>query len=582
MNISVKIFNYAITTSLLIIIFSCFSFGQGIIIKSGTKVTERSGNMILSGNLVNNGTFSDTGGTITFSGNTQNIGGSSAVTFNNLTVSSGSTTTILTAGQKLAGILLANGTLNSDGYLTLISTASNTALINGVGTGQVLGNVTLERYLPSGFGYKYLSSSFQAATVNEYSDDINLSLSSTTLYRYDEGRTSSGWVNYKLITNILNPMAGYAINFGSLNNPNTVDVTGIVNNGNLSFTLYNHNNTYTKGYNLIGNPYPSPINWNATSGWTRTNIDNALYYFKASTTDQYGGVYSSYIGGISSDGVATNMIPSMQGFFIHVTDGAYPVNGMLQMNNNVRVTNQSQSLIKGQEGRSLLRFTASFSNNLTVPDFSVVYFDPKATTEFDTQLDALKLMNTDLNVPNVFVVTPGGTKISIKSLPYGSDTTYSIPLGLKINKGGDVIFKIQDIEGTFSEMRISLFDKLTLTQQDLLFDQEYKVSLTIGEYNNRFFLNMSNILTSTPDYFPGPDLFSIYYSQGVLKANITKLQGKDGSLRLINHLGQTFFIKKVYAEGYHEFSIYLKDGIYIATLISGNNLTSKKILIMNQ
>ena len=111
--------------------------------------------------------------------------------------------------------------------------------------------------------------------------------------------------------------------------PNTVDVTGVVNNGNLSVTLYNHNNTYTQGFNLVGNPYPSPIDWNASAGWTKTNIDNALYYFKASTTDQYGGTYSTYINGISSDGVVNNIIPSMQGFFIHVSDGTCPVTGTL-------------------------------------------------------------------------------------------------------------------------------------------------------------------------------------------------------------------------------------------------------------
>ena len=104
-------------------------------------------------------------------------------------------------------------------------------------------------------------------------------------------------------------------------------MTGVVNNGNFSVTLYNHDNLYTKGFNLVGNPYPSPIDWNA-AGWTKTNIDNALYFFKASTTDQYGGTYSSWIGGISNDGSANmNIIPSMQGFFIHVTDGAFPVTG---------------------------------------------------------------------------------------------------------------------------------------------------------------------------------------------------------------------------------------------------------------
>lgn len=286
--------------------------------------------------------------------------------------------------------------------------------------------------------------------------------------------------------------------------------------------------------------------------------------------------------GISSDEIISNIISTMQGFFVHVKDDTYPVTGILRMNNNVRVTNQSQSFLKGEKSISLLRFTASFSNNLSSPDYSVVYFDPKATSEFDGSLDALKLMNTDLSVPNVYVVTPNGTKISIKALPYAKDTTYSVPLGLKINIAGDVIFKILKIEGTFSEMRISLIDKVNSTGQDLLNNQEYKISLSIGEYTNRFFLNLSNSITDIPDNFPVPDLFSIYYSQGILKAKINNLQGTDGSLMICNLLGQTLFKHKIYEEGYHEFSIYLKDGIYITAFISGKNKIAKKIIIKNQ
>ncbi len=45
---------------------------------------------------------------------------------------------------------------------------------------------------------------------------------------------ASGWVGYATGTNILNPLAGYAVNFGDATAPKTVDVTGEVNNGNLS------------------------------------------------------------------------------------------------------------------------------------------------------------------------------------------------------------------------------------------------------------------------------------------------------------------------------------------------------------
>ena len=103
------------------------------------------------------------------------------------------------AGVTLSGplnvtgiVLVSSGTLSSAGNLTLVSTAAGTALIDGSGTGTVTGNVTMQRYLSSGFGYKYFSSPFQAATVNEFADDMALDL--LHVFKYDESRTSSGWV----------------------------------------------------------------------------------------------------------------------------------------------------------------------------------------------------------------------------------------------------------------------------------------------------------------------------------------------------------------------------------------------------
>ena len=356
-----------------------------------------------------NGTSAQTIGPGIFAGNT----------INNLIINNTAGVT-LTGPLGISGILTAqNGDLSSGGNLTLLSTPVQTSLIDGSGSGNVTGNVTMQRYLPSGFGYKYFSSPFQSAIVNEFSDDMTLG--SFTFYKYDESRTASGWVSYSTPANILNPLEGYAVNFGSDPSANTVDVTGVVNNGNLSVTLYNHNNAYTQGFNLTGNPYPSPIDWDAASGWTKTNIDNALYYFKASTTDQYGGTYGTYVNGISSDSIADNIIPSMQGFFVHVSDDTYPVTGILGFTNNVRITDLNHPFTKKKslsKSNPLLRLTAAYSEDTSSEDPAVIYFDEKAAAEYDNQLDALKLMNTDLNFPNLYTVTPSGKKLFSQSLTY--------------------------------------------------------------------------------------------------------------------------------------------------------------------
>ena len=560
---------------------------DNITIDNNSSLIVNGNTLQISGAITNNGTFTASSGTIAMNGTAAQVIGSdvfSGNTIKDLTINNAAGVTLQDTLNVTGIVTVTNGDLASGGNLVLLSTAAQTALVDGSGSGNITGNVTMQRYLPSGFGYKYFSSPFQASTVSEFGDDMDLGAAFPAFYRYDESRTAAGWVRYDTAARILNPMHGYAVNFGSDPAADTVDVTGVVSNGSLSRTLYNNNNTYTKGFNLVGNPYPSPINWNAASGWTKTNIDNALYYFKASATDQYGGTYSTYIAGVSSDGLATNIIPSMQGVFVHVSDGSYPVTGTLAMNNSVRVTDLTHSFIKseGSNPGPLLRLAASFADDPSSKDPVVVYFDEKALNSFDGQLDALKLMNTDMKVPNLYAVSSDGRKLSISALPFSSDSLIVVPLGLKINKTGSVIFSIRDIEGVFSEMGISLSDKVTGIDQDLFPYKEYSIYLVAGEYQNRFFLNLLNTSTGISEIINDTDLFRIYSYNGILKAEINGPPGENGILRLFNLTGQLIFIKNIYAPGYYEFYPVINEGIYIASYISGTKRSTKKIFIQDR
>ncbi len=402
-------------------------------------------------------------------------------------------------------------------------------------------------------------------------------------YGYDESRTTSGWVTYIDPAGLLEPMAGYSVNFGSTSTPLVFDVTGVVNNGSMSATLFNHNNTYSKGFNLVGNPYPSPLDWDSPSGWTRINIDNALYYFEASTTDEYGGSYVTYLNGVSSNGNATNLIPSMQGFFVHVSDGAWPVTGSITINNEARITDLTHPLIKSDtETRPLIRLTAEFTNDTLSADPVVIYFDEKATDKFDGQLDALKLMNTDYMVTNLYTVGSDGSKLSISALPVISDTLYRVPLGLYTYIDGSVIFKIRTLEGDLSDMKIFISDMATEINQELLPDKFYEVSLAAGQYENRFYLDFKNLETAIPDYPEEDDVFSIYCSHGILKLEINSLAGADGTLMITDLAGQNLLIKKYYETGYYELSPGLKNGIYIVSFTSGTKRSTKKVFIQDQ
>lgn len=553
--------------------------GQSIIVPSGSYVVQSAGNLVVGGNLTNNGSFAQTGGKLVFGGATQSWGGSVPLQLRDIQVSSGSTTTISTAGQTLSRTLLCNGTLNAAGNLTLLSGSAQTALIDGSGTGQVLGDVTMQRYLPSAYGYKYFSSPFQSATVSQFADELDLNAGFRTFYRYLENVTYTGWHPYVNPDSLLKPMEGYAAFFDTLGTPLTADITGVVNNGTITTsTLYNNNYTYTQGFHLMGNPYPSPIDWDAATGWTRNNIDDAVYYFNASTTDRYGGSYTSYINGVSSDGIANNIIPSMQGFFVHVSNGTYPVAGTLAMSNAVRVNNLSPTFHRVTSAEMpMIRISARSGGKAADP--AVVYFDNSATTRYDKSLDALKIMNTDIEIPNLYIIANDASKLSISATPEPSDSVQYIPLGLDNGVDGWVTLKVAQMSHMPAGTFVYLDDNIAGTRLALGDSTEYKVMLQARNYSNRFALVFSKRdLSNDPVVTSG---LQAYYSSGAVYVYLNQATGDRGDLVITNTLGQIMDRQSLSGYGYHQVPAQFTSGIYIVSIYSRNGVFSRKLFIDN-
>ncbi len=564
---------------------------KNILIAAGSSVTVTGNTLQIAGTITNNGTFTSTAGTIEMRGavaQTIASGVFAGNTIKGLTINN-STGVTLTGPLNVTAVVNAlSGNLFSGGNLTLISTVTQTALIDGTGTGTITGNVTMQRYLPSGYGYKYLSSPFQAATVNELADDVDLLASFPNLYAYDEDnhRDSSGvsiyttgWSKYVTTSNLLLPMKGYAANLGSSAAAKTVTITGVVNNNiATSQTLYNHNRPFTQGFNLAGNPYPSPIDWNAATGWTKTNIDNAIYFFDNGTTNQYTGSYSSYVNGVSSNGFAGSIVSSMQGFFIHVTNGSYPVTATLGMDNRVRVNNLAPAFHKStyESLLPLVRINAAFENaNLSDP--AVLYFDNLALNTFDQQLDALKLFNTDESIPNLYAVTPGSDRLSISAIPYPVDSISKYPLGIKTAKTDWVLMSASQIENLPSGLRVYLSDAATGLVQDLQINPKYRVHLSSGTVENRFVLLFSekNLVNSLLD----EDTFYANIVNGKLVVFVKLATGDKARLVISNMLGQVMLRDDNFNDGSHEINQSLPSGMYVITLYSQKGMISKKIYI---
>lgn len=518
-----------------------------------------------------------------------------------------------------SGLTLTAGTFHlGANTLTLLSTTQGTALISGLGTGTIQGNITMQRYIPEAFGYRYISSPFQAATVNELADDANLQASFPTLYRYEENRDTAWWFDYTATAGLLKPMAGYALNLGTTATAATIDMTGEVSSGPMSVILGNHNRSITQGFNLVGNPYPSPIDWDAEEGWTRTNVDNAIYYFNPGTTNQYVGSYSTYINGVSSDEVAGNIIPAMQGFFVHVTDGTYPVTGSLGFSNSIRVNSLNPVFHKKtsllSNGIALVRLAATYQGIGAFADPVVLLLSPEGhdsgltgqadqstgtsgqtdqptgtsgqtnmtespSATINPQYDAIKLLNTDPYAVSFYALS-NHSRYAIKtwSLSANTDQPTIIPLGISLVTPGIIEFTLlrSQLYELYPGCRLYFHDQQTRAIINLE-ETTHTIFLEKGTCHNRFslLLSYSELETSRGSSTE----LNAFCHNGSIAVYLDLPAQEKGTLHIADITGRILHSGTYTGIGYHNIAMNTPPGIYIVTLRSASGVASRKIFV---
>ncbi len=496
---------------------------------SATLTKSATGVLNINGNLLNNGVFTDNGiytntGVINFAGTTaQTISGVTA--FNNLTINNSSGVT-LSSTASLKGILtLTAGTFVTNGNLTV---DLYTGAIAGTGIGVTTGNIIFTKAI-WGDRYHYLSSPITARTVADWNDNVPLKTgANSNLYYYNETAADTnrlvGWTALSSTATVLNDMKGYALYFPRFIYNTNLDITGPYNHaaGFTTGTLTNTPSTIpvfkaaSDGWNLIGNPYPSTIDWDAASGLTRVNVGGAYY-----TWDARLNRYSSYVATVGTNG-GTRYIGSMQGFFVKVsTSGG---SGSVALTNAARITTVMKDVWRVSSPEKLLRLTAG---SASVNDETVIRFSEVATEAFDDQLDAYKLMNGS-SAPSLYS-TSSSEEYSVNSLPIGQgNKTISLQLSVPSNELYSLTASLSNFAASDS---VWLEDRLLQTTQDMRLKSDYAVQLNKGTYKDRFFVHYKeqaseavNILSSSPSIqIAGSEhtVVILFLNQNIEKADVT-------------------------------------------------------------
>jgi len=372
-------------------------------------------------------------------------------------------TVTLSAATSVAQVLTvgAAGSLATGGKaLTLLSSSAGTALVVNSGTGTITGAATVQRYidpsLNSGLGYHYYSAPVSTTTLADlttsgYSPEIsqaNLYNTSTTpgtttpfptLFAYDQSRVATTQNNlsafdkgFVVPTSLNAPMTvgqGYLVQIGA---SQLVDFVGTPTTGNVPLALSRNAagtaNAPDAGWQLVGNPYPSPLDYSLVTAADRPGLDAAMYVVQSSSATTSS--YRTYVNGQSTTAILNPLIASSQGFFVRVSAGQ--TNGLLTFRNAQRVTNYASQAAFQRTTADLRPAVRLALAGQGLTDAWVAYAETGATPTFDPQFDASKLPNsTGLNVSSVV----GTERLAIDGRPAFTAGTI-LPLAVAVPTAG--------------------------------------------------------------------------------------------------------------------------------------------------
>lgn len=528
-----------------------------------------------------------------------------------ITIQSGNVT--LGSASSISSELNVNSgsTLTTSNLLTLTSNSSSTARL-GTAKGTITGDVIVQRFIPGGSNkrkWRFLSSPVNVSgsiELSQYIDDIFVTApagsaagfddnpfgNNSSIRTYNEsisGASNNGWTDPTDITNTISTGLGAEVfvrGSRSLTDPFmnwttpddvTIDFIGALNTGTISPTI-----TYTPsiggastsdGFNLVGNPYASSINF-THSGLTKTNIDDKFWCYNPNTGSY--GIYDAGLGD-STNGI-TRFIASGQAFFIRA-NAASPA---ITFTEDIKCTAEGNNYFKGtnsnQNVHSILHIIASNDSNYR--DEALIVQDENASCFSGDEHDAGKLFNDALNV---YTLSDDNVNMTINALPCSS-TVDTISLAVFSYNGSNIMttehqFNFIGIENFPSTKKIYLLDQFTNTLTNLLYTTKYSFNITNDKASwgkNRFkllFANsvlgvQSNSLNSNVELYPNPsnDIINLHFN--AIESNTIQYYIYDISGRVIEYGTQELINNNSIIS-----LTNLDQGNYIIKTINGNEVS---------
>ena len=400
---------------------------------------------------------------------------------NNLTIESGATLTIAADID-----FTVNGDISNANSIAVESGASLVQTKTGVDNNSGAGSYSVSRqYTPfNQTRFSFWSSPVDAANTNTVFDGSN----TNDIYSWTAGaQAANNWVSAANTT--MNPGQGYiatpSLNAGT-NYTDTRIFTGNINNGDLSISF---NGVNADDWVLIGNPYPSAIDFEDFAA-LNTDLNATIYYWDASPTNRADAAYSNWntTGAVAASNSQRNSpsssVRAMQGFFVQVTSGFAGGTLTVSFENSLRQNfgNTNAGFFKTEvRERAWLGLSSDSASNQIL-----ISFDDRASLGFDRLYDAQIFKASQYHS----LYSMQGTKeLSTQARPYIQvGSTEVVPLGVDAWSAGLYTIGLDSLNNWDANNAIFLLDSFNNTVVDLQQnDFQFTVSQA-GVIHNRFYL----------------------------------------------------------------------------------------------
>ena len=437
--------------------------------------------------------------------------------------------------MNLSGNLnIVAGSMAAGSNFTLRSTSAATGMISG--TGNLTGSIVVQRHIPAPVNslYRYISNPTAAnlSVIDHLGDDFPVwgtpsnyvysldpadpqpSVFPTTWWFNDAepnfftgiNAAATGW------TNAMNePMTsgkGFAC---SIPSSRTLDFTGVAANGPINVNVIKSDD----GFNLIGNPYPSPISLNSLYTSNSGIIANNFAFWNPNT--QAYAQYSDGGGWINNGAAGSNdKVALGQGFFVWANS-----NGSVSFTNTMRSTTQAFTFFS--EPSKKLRLSVS-QNGLN--DETLIIENTTASNNLGEE-DAKKYQANMENRVSLASITDNSS-LAINGFS-SIHTATEIPLQLISASNGKVQIIATEIEG-FSGMNPMIFDAVKNTYYPLMKGMPCELEVQAGNCGSRFSLVFERKQTRSINAGISKETFlqqsnKLVFNKGVSNVRITDMAG---------------------------------------------------------